>query len=107
MAGVAKNGADGLPGRARTVPLLGEHRYFVAEWPGQVAFLSAVLVYARQGWLIEDGLRRRHAPNGTTEVLIDAMMRDVADSEFVTLGLAPLSSRSCDPAPDANVTRRV
>ena len=72
--------------------LPGEHRYFVAERRGQmVAFLSAVPVYARRGWLIEDVLRSRHAPNGTTEALIDTMMRDVADSEFVTLGLAPLS----------------
>ncbi len=71
---------------------LGEHRYFVAERRGQmVALLSAVPVYARRGWLIEDVLRSRHAPNGTTEALIDVMMRDVADSDFVTLGLAPLS----------------
>ncbi len=69
-----------------------EHRYFVAV-QGQrvVAFLSAVPVYARCGWLIEDVLRSRRAPNGTTEALIDMLMRDVADSEFVTLGLVPLS----------------
>ena len=69
-----------------------EHRYFVAA-RGQrvVAFLSAVPVYARRGWLIEDVLRSRRAPNGTTEALIDAVMRDVAGSDFVTLGLAPLS----------------
>jgi lysylphosphatidylglycerol synthetase-like protein (DUF2156 family) len=69
-----------------------EHRYFVAERQGQVVeFLSAVPVYARRGWLIEDVLRGRRAPNGTTEALIDALMRDVGDSEFVTLGLSPLS----------------
>jgi phosphatidylglycerol lysyltransferase len=69
-----------------------EHRYFVAERHGQVVeFLSAVPVYARRGWLIEDVLRGPHVPNGTTEALIDAVMRDVADSEFVTLGLAPLT----------------
>ena len=69
-----------------------EHRYFVAmQGDRVVAFLSAVPVYARRGWLIEDVLRGRRAPNGTTEALIDAMMCDVADSEFVTLGLAPLS----------------
>ena len=91
MAGIAPNGADGLPGRLEPFHLPGEHRYFVAERRGQmVAFLSAVPVYARRGWLIEDVLRSRHAPNGTTEALIDTMMRDVADSEFVTLGLASL-----------------
>jgi phosphatidylglycerol lysyltransferase len=69
-----------------------EHRYFVAvQGERVVAFLSAVPVYARRGWLIEDVLRSRRAPNGTTEALIDAMMRDVVDSAFVTLGLAPLS----------------
>jgi lysylphosphatidylglycerol synthetase-like protein (DUF2156 family) len=72
--------------------LPGEHRYFVAERGEHVvAFLSAVPVYARRGWLVEDVLRSRRAPNGTTEALLDALMRDVADSDFVTLGLAPLS----------------
>jgi len=55
-----------------------------------IEFLSAVPVYARRGWLIEESPRRR-VPNGTTEALIDALMRDVADSAFVTLGLSPLS----------------
>jgi lysylphosphatidylglycerol synthetase-like protein (DUF2156 family) len=69
-----------------------EHRYFIAERQGQVIeFLSAVPVYARRGWLVEDILRGRRAPNGTTEALVDALMRDVADSGFVTLGLSPLS----------------
>ena len=69
-----------------------EHRYFVAEQGGRVvAFLSAVPVYARRGWLVQDVLRGQRAPNGTTEALIDALMRNVAETEFVTLGLAPLS----------------
>ena len=69
-----------------------EHRYFVAERGGQaVAFLSAVPIYARRGWLVEDVLRSAAAPNGTAEILLDALMREVVDSEMVTLGLAPLS----------------
>ncbi|HEX3771339.1 MAG TPA: phosphatidylglycerol lysyltransferase domain-containing protein, partial [Polyangiaceae bacterium] len=69
-----------------------EHRYFVAERDGDiVAFLSAVPIYAKQGWLVEDLLRVRGAPNGTVEALIDALMREVADSAVVTLGLAPLA----------------
>jgi phosphatidylglycerol lysyltransferase len=69
-----------------------EHRYFLAERAGEVvAFLSAVPVYARDGWLVEDVFRGPLAPNGTTEALIDAAMRDVAGSRFVTLGLSPLS----------------
>ena len=82
-----------------------EHRYFVAERGGRVVeLLSAVPVYARRGWLIEDVLRSRRAPNGTTEALIDALMRDVADSDFVTLGLAPLSGSM---APFLRVARLV
>ena len=73
-----------------------ERRYFVAELEGvPVAFLAAVPVYARGGWLFEDLVRDRNAPNGTAELLIDAAMRTVADegSEWVTLGLVPLSGR--------------
>jgi hypothetical protein len=70
-----------------------EHRYFVAEHAGRVVqVLSAVPLYARRGWLVEDLLRDEAAPNGTTELLIDALMTDVeGEAEVVTLGLAPLS----------------
>lgn len=69
-----------------------EHRYFAAERDGElVGFLSAVPIYARSGWLVEDVLRSGSAPNGTSEALLDALMRAVPDSEIVTLGLAPLS----------------
>jgi phosphatidylglycerol lysyltransferase len=70
-----------------------ERRYFLAERDGQlVGFLAAVPVYARDGWLFEDLLRDDAAPNGTTELLIDAAMREAAalHSGYVTLGLAPL-----------------
>jgi phosphatidylglycerol lysyltransferase len=71
-----------------------ERRYFLAEHEGRaVAFLAAVPVYARRGWLLEDLLRDPQAPNGTAESLIDAAMRAVADegSRYVTMGLAPLA----------------
>lgn len=69
-----------------------EHRYFAAEREGRVvAFLSAVPVYAARGWLVEDVVRDRDAPNGTTEALVDSLMRAVAGDDFVTLGLAPLA----------------
>ncbi|MGD9902076.1 MAG: phosphatidylglycerol lysyltransferase domain-containing protein [Vicinamibacterales bacterium] len=69
------------------------HRYVVAEHGGQpVQFLSAVPIAARQGWLLEDMLRGRRAPNGTTELLIDALMRDLGgDPAWVTPGLTPLT----------------
>lgn len=70
-----------------------ERRYLLAEREGSlVGFLAAVPVYARGGWLFEDLLRDESAPNGTSELLIDAAMRDAAEraSTYVTLGLAPL-----------------
>ena len=69
-----------------------EHRYFIAERGGRlVAFVSAVPIYARAGWMMEDVLRHRDAPNGTTEALVDGLMREVDEGATVTLGLAPLS----------------
>ncbi len=71
-----------------------ERRYFLAERDGRVVgFLAAVPVYARGGWLFEDLLRDATAPNGTTELLVDAGMRDpsIRASGYVTLGLAPLN----------------
>ncbi len=70
-----------------------ERRYFLAERGGRLeGFLAAVPVYARGGWLFEDLLRDTTAPNGTTELLVDAAMRDasIGASGYVTLGLAPL-----------------
>lgn len=77
-----------------------ERRTFVAEAGGRViAFLSMVPVFSRGGWLVEDLLRDPHAPNGTSELLIDAAMRsaDASGSRYVTLGLAPLSGRVSRP----------
>ncbi len=69
-----------------------DHRYYAAERDGQpVAFLSAVPIYSTRGWLVEDIVRSRRAPNGTTEALLDMAMREAVDSEWVTLGLAPLA----------------
>lgn len=70
-----------------------EHVYVLAERHGEpLLFLSAVPIYARGGWLLEDMLRARHAPNGTTELVIDAMMRHVDDRRApVTPGMTPLS----------------
>ncbi len=69
-----------------------EHRYVAAERDGELlGFLSAVPIYARHGWLAEDVVRSSRAPNGTSEALFDALMRGMATTEVVTLGLAPLS----------------
>ena len=71
-----------------------ERRYVVAELEGEiVGFAAAVPVYARSGWFVEDVIRDPNAPNGTAELLIDAMMRQFAaeGSRYATLGLAPLA----------------
>jgi phosphatidylglycerol lysyltransferase len=71
-----------------------ERRFFTATWDGRlVGLLSMVPVYARAGWLVEDLIRAPEAPNGTSELLVDAAMRlaMASGSRYVTLGLAPLA----------------
>ncbi len=72
-----------------------EHRRrFVAERDGApIAFADVIPVPARGGFLVEYLVRDPDAPNGTAELLVDAVMRVAAEagSGFVTLGLAPLS----------------
>jgi phosphatidylglycerol lysyltransferase len=71
-----------------------ERHAFVGELEGQVVcFLSAAPVFARQGWLLQHVVRDPKAPNGSTELLVDAAMRAAAEEglRYVTLGLAPLA----------------
>jgi phosphatidylglycerol lysyltransferase len=71
-----------------------ERRYWLAERDGQaVGFAIASPVYARGGWFVEHLLRDGAAPNGTVELLVDAILRDAAWADIgrVTLGLAPLA----------------
>jgi phosphatidylglycerol lysyltransferase len=58
-----------------------------------VGFAAAVPVYARNGWFVEDLIRAPSAPNGTTELLVDAAMNEAAalGSTYFTLGLSPLA----------------
>jgi phosphatidylglycerol lysyltransferase len=53
-------------------------------------------VPCRNGWLIEQIIRSRAAPNGTTELLLDTAMRHLAatGARYATLGLAALSQRA-------------
>lgn len=77
-----------------TLERLYDRRVFVAERAGEpVGFLVASPVPARRGWLVEQFVRGRGAPNGTTEAMVDAAMRALAagGAAYVTLGLAPLS----------------
>ena len=67
-----------------------ERTIYVAERAGQlVGLASAVPVYARRRLFLEDLVRAPDAPNGTVELLVDAVMR--AAPHELTLGLAPLA----------------
>lgn len=61
-----------------------------------VAFLVASPAPARNGYLIEQVARDPRAPNGTSELLIDAAMRRFAAEgrTYVTLGLVALSTHA-------------
>ena len=99
-------GTRGLPPlhfmtEANILGSLQDRRIFVAEQrsAGVIAFLVVTPVPLRRGWLFEQWPRVPSAPNGTTNLLVDAAMRAVADSgaQYVTLGLAPLSDRCGEP----------
>lgn len=67
---------------------------FVAEREGAiVGFAGVIPVPARGGWFVENLVRVPDAPNGTAELLVDAVMRWAADASYhwLTLGLAPLA----------------
>ena len=70
-----------------------------------VAFLVASPVAARNGFLIEQVARSPRAPNGSSELLIDAAMRRFAEDGrvYVTLGLVALSSQAGDRECDQSV----
>lgn len=73
---------------------LGDRRLIVAEREGRVvAFLILTPIPGRMGWLVEQIVRGRQAPNGVAELLVDAAFRWMAEggARFATLGLAPLA----------------
>jgi phosphatidylglycerol lysyltransferase len=74
-----------------------DRRLFVASQGESVlGFLIATPVPERRGWLIEQIVRGRTAPNGMAELLVGSAMEALAadGAEYVTLGLAPLSLRA-------------
>jgi phosphatidylglycerol lysyltransferase len=102
-------GMRGLPAlhflvEPETLARLTDRRVFVARRREEVVgFLIASPIPQRRGWLIEQNLRGVPAPNGTTELLLDVAVRALANdgAEFVTLGLAPLSTKG-HPEQEAN-----
>jgi lysylphosphatidylglycerol synthetase-like protein (DUF2156 family) len=94
----------------QTLSRLEDRRVFVAERAGDVvAFTVLSPVPARDGWLVEQIVRGRRAPNGTAELLIDSAMRSVGSAEatYATLGLSPLSQRAAAPQPHQPMWLRV
>ena len=71
-------------------------KYFTArDATGRlVGFLAASPIPARNGWYLEDVLRRPESPNGTTDLLVvevlDFLRRDGA--KLATLGTAPMAA---------------
>ncbi|MEM1203177.1 MAG: DUF2156 domain-containing protein [Acidobacteriota bacterium] len=85
-----------------TLGRLFDRRVYVASRRGQVVgFLVASPIPRRRGWLIEQFVRGHGAPNGTTELMVDAAWRDLdaLGARYVTLGLSPLSKRTDVEAP--------
>ncbi len=75
-------------------------RCFVAERLGAIVAIAHVVpVPQRNGWFIEHLVRAPHAPNGTTELLVDAVMHWACakGSSWLTLGLAPLAGEVSPP----------
>ncbi len=76
---------------------LDERLVFVARRRGRIiAYLVASPIPGRDGYLLEELARSRHAVNGATEVLIDAAMRRFAAEgrTYVSMGLVALAHNS-------------
>jgi phosphatidylglycerol lysyltransferase len=79
-----------------------DRQLLVARREGQViAFLVASPVAACNGYLIEELARSPRAPNGTSELLIDAAMNRFAEEgcEYVTMGLVALAAGTTQTNP--------
>ncbi|MCE7934868.1 MAG: DUF2156 domain-containing protein [Chlorobi bacterium CHB2] len=83
-----------------TLGRLFDRRVFVAQRGKQVVgFIVASPVPQRNGWLIEQIIRGHNAPNGTAELMVywTAQALRHSGSDFMTLGLAPLSRNASIP----------
>lgn len=81
-------------------------KLFAASLGERIVGVACVIpVPGRRGLFIEHLLRDPHAPNGTVELLVDAVMRWAASigCSWLTLGLAPLAG---DVVPPLRFARR-
>lgn len=77
-----------------TLDFLKDRRIFAAERDGRVVGFTVLCpIPLRKGWLTEQFVRGQGAPNGTVESMVDYAVRAVGSegSEFVTMGMVPLS----------------
>lgn len=85
-----------------TLSRLFDRRIFVAEQEDEpIGFVVASPIPRRNGWLIEQFVRGHNAPNGSTELMIGAAFDAMSESgsEYITLGLSPLSPHAPVEAP--------
>ncbi|MBS1722909.1 MAG: DUF2156 domain-containing protein [Armatimonadetes bacterium] len=78
----------------QTLENLEDKRVFVGCVAGEpVAFVNMAPVPTRAGWLTEQFVRSRRAPNGSIEAVVDFAVRTVAaeGARYVTMGLVPLA----------------
>ena len=78
----------------QTLDCLDDRRLFVAERNGEpIGFVTMSPVPTRAGWLTEQFVRGKTAPNGTIELMLDTAIRTVGKdgAEMVTMGIVPLS----------------
>lgn len=73
--------------------LIDQRVYVARRGQAIVGFLIAAPIPLRHGWLMEQIVRGREAPNGTNELMLDTAVRDLhkRGARFMTLGLSPLS----------------
>ena len=85
----------------QTLGRLTDKRVFVAERDGvPVGFVTCAPIPARNGWLTEQFVRGRNAPNGTVELMLDVAVRALASegATYLTMGLVPLSENTWIPS---------
>ncbi|HEX6717526.1 MAG TPA: DUF2156 domain-containing protein [Pyrinomonadaceae bacterium] len=84
-----------------------QKKYFTArEANGRlVGFLAASPIPARNGWYLEDVLRSKNAPNGTTDLLVVEVLDSLKHSgaKLATLGTALMAQESVAD-PDVHVS---
>ena len=85
----------------QTLDRLYDRRIFVARRNGEaIGFVVLSPIPRQNGWLVEQIIRGKEAPNGTAELMVDRAARTIGSENctYLTLGLAPLSRRAGIPS---------